>query len=175
MKGVRAALAAAVLLGAGAMGWALGHENGLDHFDTFLASVRAGDADPEHQAAIDAIRAKFADPKIDTRSENIAAFTAGLKAASKLYGSPEALAARQGVLLESILAPMGIQLALSEARAQAALVQNPSVGVILKLGKLANGYAKSQDADRHPDLFKRLKSMAKYAKKFDAFAKRYGS
>jgi hypothetical protein len=174
MKRVRMALAAVVLLAAAASGFAVGHESGLDHFDNFLLGVRTAESDAEKQAALDAIRAKLADPKIDSRADNIAAFTAALKSASALYGSPEAFAAETGFPLASILAPMGIQLALAEARAQQVLVQKPQIGLILKLGKLASGYAKSQDVVKHPDLFKRLKSMAKYAKKFDAFAKKHG-
>lgn len=163
-----------VLAASAASAFALGFENGLDHFDNFLSGVRAAESDPAKQAALDEIRAKFSDPKITSRSANISAFTAGLQAASKLYGSPENLAAKVGAQIASVLAPMGIQLSLSEARAQQTLVTNPGISNIIALGKLVTAYQKSQDVNKHPDLFKRLKSMAKFAKKFDAFAKKHG-
>lgn len=171
------ALVAALAAGSSSAS-ALGVNGGLDSFDNALQLVRGNDTDPAHQAAIDAARAKLADPTITTVEKQVKAFAAGLAIVEKSYGTLDAFAQEGGFLMTQLYAGITLPVLTQAGMAQGVLLEYTStplaiVGLSKKLAKISNGYAKATDPVKTPDVYKQLKGIAKASKQFAAFYKRY--
>jgi hypothetical protein len=178
MRLVRVFAVVVALAVGSSFGWALGVNGGLDSFDNALQLVRGNDADPAHQAAIDAARAKLADPKITTVEKQVKAFAAGIAIVEKSYGTLDAFSQQGGFQSAQLVAGITLPVSVQASMAQGVLLEYVStplaiVGLSKKLLKISNLYAKATDPVQTPELQKQLKGLAKASKQFAAFYKRY--